>query len=286
MPLDVLDHDDRIVDDDTDRKYQAEQRQGIERETHQVHDRKGADKRHRHGHQGDERGPPAAQEHHHHDHDEKDRFQQGCGYRFERGAHEDCRVIGDPRAQPCREVAFKPLYGFPYRLGNIECVGTRTLNDLQCHRWLAVQQTAQCIGIAAHLDAGDITQARHLTVVAGADDDVAELLLVAQAPEGIHRDLKGSSGVRRLANRAGGHLHVLFAYRGNHLPRRQPTCGDQVRIEPQAHAVFTSSPHQHIADARETGQFIAHLQVGVVRDIEGIVAFVGRQQVHHHQNVR
>ncbi|MNJ30299.1 hypothetical protein D3C77_248970 [compost metagenome] len=44
VALDVLDDDDRIVDDDTDRKHQAKQRQGVERETHQVHNRKGTDK--------------------------------------------------------------------------------------------------------------------------------------------------------------------------------------------------------------------------------------------------
>jgi hypothetical protein len=43
VPLDVLHHHDGVVDDDTDRQHQSEQRQGVEREAEQVHDREGTD---------------------------------------------------------------------------------------------------------------------------------------------------------------------------------------------------------------------------------------------------
>ncbi|MNI80569.1 hypothetical protein D3C73_1371060 [compost metagenome] len=75
MPLDVLHHHDRIVDDDADGQHQAEQGQGIEREPHQVHDGEGADQGHRDGQQRDQRCAPVAQEQHHHDDDQDDRFQ-------------------------------------------------------------------------------------------------------------------------------------------------------------------------------------------------------------------
>ena len=35
VALDVLDHDDRVVDDDADREHEAEQRQRVEREAEQ-----------------------------------------------------------------------------------------------------------------------------------------------------------------------------------------------------------------------------------------------------------
>ena len=80
MPLDVLDHHDCIVDHNPDGQDQAEQRQGIEGEAHQMHDRKGADDRHRHGHQRDQRRTPVTQEHHHHEDHQQDRFHQGDGH--------------------------------------------------------------------------------------------------------------------------------------------------------------------------------------------------------------
>ena len=44
VPLDVLEHDDRVVDDDADREHHAEQRQRVDREAEQVHARERADR--------------------------------------------------------------------------------------------------------------------------------------------------------------------------------------------------------------------------------------------------
>ena len=46
--LDVLQHHDRVVDDDADRQHQPEQRQIVQREAQQQHDRERADQRHGH----------------------------------------------------------------------------------------------------------------------------------------------------------------------------------------------------------------------------------------------
>ena len=53
--LDGLDNDDRIVDDDTDRQYESEQCQVIEAEADNRHRREGADDRHWHGDQRNDR---------------------------------------------------------------------------------------------------------------------------------------------------------------------------------------------------------------------------------------
>ena len=65
--LDVLDDDDRVVDHDADRQHQPEQRQVVQREPEQPHDRERADQRHRDRQQRDDRRPPALQEHEHDD---------------------------------------------------------------------------------------------------------------------------------------------------------------------------------------------------------------------------
>ncbi len=68
VALDVFHHDDGVVHHDADGQHQAEQRQRVERETEQVHDREGADQRHRHGGQRNDRGAPGLQEQDHHQH--------------------------------------------------------------------------------------------------------------------------------------------------------------------------------------------------------------------------
>ena len=52
-PLDVLDHDDGIVDHDADGEHEREQRHCIGGIADEEHDREGADDRHRHGNERD-----------------------------------------------------------------------------------------------------------------------------------------------------------------------------------------------------------------------------------------
>ena len=69
--LDRLDHDDGIVDDETDRQHQPEERQSVDREAQQRKDGERSDQRHRHGQQRNQRRPPALQK------DEDDEDHQG-----------------------------------------------------------------------------------------------------------------------------------------------------------------------------------------------------------------
>jgi hypothetical protein len=55
--VDVLEHDDGVVDDEADGEHQSKQRQRVDGEAERVHQRKGADQRHRDGDQRDQRGP-------------------------------------------------------------------------------------------------------------------------------------------------------------------------------------------------------------------------------------
>ena len=57
--------------------------------------REGADHRHRHGEQRNDRGAPGLQEQDDDQHHERDRFEQRVHHRFDRGAHELRRVVDD-----------------------------------------------------------------------------------------------------------------------------------------------------------------------------------------------
>ena len=62
---DVLEHDDRVVDDDADHQHQRQHRDLVQREAHRVHQRVGRDDRRRNRDGGDERGAPVPNEQQH-----------------------------------------------------------------------------------------------------------------------------------------------------------------------------------------------------------------------------
>ena len=84
VALDVLHHDDRVVDDDADRQHQAEQRQIVEREAERREHGEGADQRHRDRDDRDDRGAPGLQEHDHDDDDQHDRLEDRLDHLVDR----------------------------------------------------------------------------------------------------------------------------------------------------------------------------------------------------------
>ena len=71
-PLDVFQHHDRVVDDDADRQHQAEQREVVQAEAQQRHDRERADQRDRHVDHRQDHRLPILQEEQHDDGDQDD----------------------------------------------------------------------------------------------------------------------------------------------------------------------------------------------------------------------
>ena len=93
--LDVLDHDDGVVDDDADRQHHREQRYGVGGIAHRQQHREGADQADRHRDRGDDRGAEAAEEQEHHDHDQHEGHDQRLQHLVNRVADEGRRVVVD-----------------------------------------------------------------------------------------------------------------------------------------------------------------------------------------------
>src|SRR5262245_60698469 len=62
VSLDILDHDDRVIDNDADREHETKQGQIVQRYAQRIEDREGSDERNRYGDDGNDRGAPALQE--------------------------------------------------------------------------------------------------------------------------------------------------------------------------------------------------------------------------------
>ena len=100
VALDVLDHDDGVVDHDADGEHETEQREIVQREAEGRQHGEGADQRHRDGDDGDDRGAPGLQEQDDHHHDEDDCLEHGLDHGLDGLRDEDGRVVDDVVAQP------------------------------------------------------------------------------------------------------------------------------------------------------------------------------------------
>ena len=103
IALDVLDHDDCVVDHDAHRQHQPEQRQGVERVAECLECREGADDRHRNGNDRNDGGAPLLQEQHHDEHHEQGGLEQGLDHLMNRLSDEYSRVVDDRVVDSLRE---------------------------------------------------------------------------------------------------------------------------------------------------------------------------------------
>ena len=172
MAVDVLEHDDRVVDDKTNRDSQRHQRQIVEAVAQQVHDRESADQRQRHSDARDYCGPQATQEDEDHHHDEGDGEQQRELNVGDRGAdrlravaqHLDLDRRRDRRLQ-LRQSG----------LDDIRCldnVGARQFENRQQDRLLAIGKGREAGVFRCVYGAPDIADPHRGAILVGDDDIV------------------------------------------------------------------------------------------------------------------
>ena len=81
-------------------------------------------------------------------------------------------------------------------------------------------------------------------------------------------------GRRRVADAAGGDLHVLLAQRVDDVAAGDAAAGQLAGIEPQAHRELALAEDDDVADARHALERVADVQVDVVRDEQRVVPVV------------
>ncbi len=226
------------------------------------------------------------QEQDHHQNHEDQCFEEGVNHCFDGTAHEDRRVIDDAEVHAFREALLQLRHLVAHFVGDFDRVGTRTLEDRDRHRRLVVQQGAQGVLAGTQLNACDVFQTCDFTVVAGANDDVLELFFRNQATLGVDRQLE-RSGIRcrRGAQGTGSHLTVLLTNRGDHIGGGQVARSGLVRVEPHSQGVVAHTEQLHITNTAQARQLILDIEQGVVGQVEHVVAFVRRGQVHNHGQV-
>src|SRR5262249_30003872 len=141
--------------------------------------------------------------------------------------------------------------------------------DRQAGGDLAVELEVLVLVAGAQLGAGHVPEIRDLALRAGLKNDVGELFRLdepAERAEGVLKILPARHG--RLADLAGGDLHVLLAQNADDVGGGQVARGELVGVEPDAHAVVAAAEDEDIADAVEAGEAVEELDGGVVAQVQ------------------
>ena len=126
---DAFDDDDRVVDDDSDRQHEGEQRREIDREAQGRHGGEGADERHRHGGGRDQHRAPVLQEDENDDQHQNGRLDQRAINFVDRGPHEFRGVVRDAVDEALREALGEFVHFRFHLVGDRDRVGVRQERD-------------------------------------------------------------------------------------------------------------------------------------------------------------
>ncbi len=175
VPVDVLDHDDRVVDDQTDRQHQRQEGQQIDREAEGQHHHQGADERHRDCDGRDHHRAQRAKEDEHDDDHDQHGFSQAADHLVDRAVHEIRRIVDHRRLETLRQLRLDFGQRVVHSLDDRQEIGGRRDLDTDIDRVLAVEGDAGVVSIGAERHVGDVLQP-DIGAVRLLDDQVAELV--------------------------------------------------------------------------------------------------------------
>ena len=278
VTLDVLDHDDRVVDDEAGGERDAEQRQGVDREAEQLHEREGTDQRDRDGDGRYQRGPPVLQEQEHDDDDQPHRFEQGGDDLANRFRDDPCGVVRQLDFQAGRVARGQALERGGDAGVDRQGVGGRQLRDAEAEGIAAVVAKRRRVAFRAELRTPDILEAHQSPAARPLQDDVGELVGLGEAADGADADLIGLAGPgRRGADLSRGHLHVLLAQRLHDFVGGNVPAGETIRIEPQPHGVLAIAEDLHARHSGDALDLVLDEPIDVVAEEQRVVLVVVRE---------
>ena len=136
--LDVLDDDDGIVDQQTDRQHHAEHGERVDRVSGSRQYAECAEQHHGHRDRRNERGAEILQEEVHDEEHQDDRLEQRLHDLIDRDAHERRGVVGIDELQAGREERRQLVHRGVYRFGRLERIGAWCELDGEARRRMAV----------------------------------------------------------------------------------------------------------------------------------------------------
>ena len=246
---DVLDHHDRVVDDEAGRDGQRHQGQIIEAEAGLIHDRQRADQRQRHRETRDEGRRDVAQEDEYDHHHQADR-QRKLEFDVFDGGADGGRAVGqrlhrDRRRQRLAERGQKPFDA----VHHLDDVGAGLALNVDDQRRSRVHPGLQAIVLGRDLDPGDVGQPDRRAVAVG-DDRFRVIVRVADLIVGVDR-----RGLRRPVEISLWRVDVEVGDRGAQIVEVEADARQGERIDVDADGGPLSPRDRHQSDAGELRQF-------------------------------
>ena len=283
--LDVFQHDNRVVNHDTDCQNQPEQRQKVNRKAQQIHSGKRADNRHRHRQNRNQRRPHILQKQVHNRNNQQHRFKKRMDNFFNRHVHEQRRVVRDFVGNPLRKALGQFRHFLLDQIRRFQRVRPRLQINRKRHRRLAVKGGGYAVVLRPEFNPRHVLEPQHSADIVALEDDIAEFFLVNQPPLGIDRIGIGLRFRHRLLPELPRRkLRVLFLHRRNHVLRRQVIFRQFVGRQPDAHRIVLRRKQRRAAHALDAPDFVQHVQQRIVGNIHRIIQVRRRTHRDNLQN--
>ncbi len=273
--IDILEHDDRVVDNDADGEHHREQRQEIDRKAHHPENGEARQQAERHRHCRDECCTPAPQEQEDHGNHEHRGFSQRHPNLVDRTADEKGFVRANGHLHALGKSGTDLLHHLLGRIGHCERVGAGLAHDPKPHRGSAIQPERRIGIFRTLLDPRDIAQANEVAVLGACDDQLPEFFGGGELPFDAQRDVLGLS-----FDTARRQFHILrpeavFDVRwGNAEPRQA------LRLHPDAHRRTRLAADEHPGHAADRGESVDEVAIHIVAELETAPAWLRKDQEH------
>ena len=262
VAVDVLEHDDRIVDDQPDRQHEREESERVDREAGGEHQRAHADQADRNRDQRNEARAHRAEEQEDHRGHQHRRLEDRPVHRLDRTLDEQRVVVGDVDGEALGQLLAQARQLGLERLRERQRIGGGLLDQAERDRVATVEAHDAALVLRGERDAADVADA-HRVAVDVAHDDVLELgdaLQVRLRDDGEFA-LAALDAPRR-------QFDVLPPQRVLDVLRREREAGQPVGGEPHAHRELALAEDAHVGRARQRLQARLHEPVGDVGNLE------------------
>ena len=258
---DVLDHDDRVVDDEPGGNRQCHQRQVVEAEPGEIHHRQGADERKRDGQARDQGRRRAAQKHKDDNHDEdhgEAELELDIGYRrADRGGavgqHCDIDRRGKRRPQLRQERLDT--------VDDLDDIGAGLPLNIDDNRLVGVHPRGELGILSAFGGARDIRQL-HRRAVPVSHDQVVVVGRLSDLIVGVDR-----VGAARPVEIAFGRVDIGIGERRAQIVDVEAVGGELAVIRLDAHCRPVPAADADQADPRQLRDFLRETGVGEILDL-------------------
>ncbi len=265
--LDILDHDDRVIDEQADRERQPEQGERVDAEPEQIKNAEGAEQYDGHRDRGDQHRAPALQEDEHHEDDEQDSLEQRFLHLADRQFDEGGRIVGVRVGEAVGEVGGEFRHPGLDPVGGLERVRPRRQRDRHAGARMSVDTHDRAVILGADLHPRDILDPHRRSIGQRLEDDILELFDRLHSRLGGHRRIEHLAlGRRQAADVARGDFAVLCRDRRDYVAWHQRHGGKTPWIEPDAHRVRRPE-HIDIADAVDARQGVLDVRRQEIGDI-------------------